>query len=130
MRGTDKRAELLQSEYRRKARGVDQVVLGVNTQERGPVERRLDEFGSLLGLCFGAWGEGSEGVHHLIQTLAESRLKFQGLQRGRPGSDAELDKLVGQVKRRIYLPAVECLLVKHDCIFIKITNNDRKKIHF
>ena len=33
---------------------------------------RLEEFGDLLGLCFGAWGEASEGVHQLVQTLAES----------------------------------------------------------
>ena len=107
---------MLQAEYRRKARKVDQDILGADSQDRGPVERRLDEFGKLLGLCFGAWGEGSEGVHHLIQTLAESRLKFQGLQRGRLGSDAELGKLVGQVRRRISLAAVkaqvECLLAK------------------
>ena len=83
---------------------------------RGPVERRLDEFGELLGLCFGAWGEASEGVHLLIQTLAEARLKYQGLQRGRPGSDQELGLLVGQVRRRLSLFAVkaqvDCLLEK------------------
>ena len=26
---------------------------------------------------FWAWGEASEGVHRLVQVLAESRLKFQ-----------------------------------------------------
>ena len=95
VRGTDKRAGGLQQEYRRKAKKVDQEVLGLPEGQKGPVERRLDEFGELLGLCFGAWGEASEGVHRLVQTLAESRLKYQGLQRGRPGSDQELGLLVG-----------------------------------
>ena len=80
------------------------------------MEKRLDEFGKVLGLCIGAWGDPSEGVHQLIQTLAESRLKFQGLQRGRPGSDQELGLLVGQVRRRLSLVAVkaqvDCLLAK------------------
>ena len=85
-------------------------------EQKGPVEKRLDEFGDLLGLCYGAWGESSEGVHQLVQTLAESRLKFQGLQRGRPGSEQELGQIVGQDRRRISLAAVkaqvDCLLSK------------------
>ena len=116
VRGTDKRAGGLQTEYRKKAKKVDQEVLGQGGEVRGPVERRLDEFGELLGLCFGAWGEASDGVHQLVQTLAEARLKYQGLQRGRPGSDQELGFLVGQVRRRLSLVAVkaqvDCLLAK------------------
>ena len=115
-RGTEKRAGGLKSEYKRKAKKVDQEVLGLPVEQKGPVERRLEEFGELLGLCFGAWGEGSEGVHTLIQTLAEYRLKYQGLQRGRPGSDQELGILVGQIRRRLSLVAihaqVDCLLSK------------------
>ena len=52
----------------------------------------------------------------MVQSLAESRLKYQGLQRGRPGSDQELGMLVGQVRRRLSLVAVkaqvDCLLAK------------------
>ena len=116
VRGTDKRAGGLQTKHRKKAKKVDQEVLGQGGEVRGPVERRLDEFGDLLGLCFGAWGEASEGVHQLVQTLGESRLKYQGLQRGRPGSDQELGLLVGQVRRRLSMVAVkaqvDCLLAK------------------
>ena len=72
----------LQSEYRKKASNIDHDIIGISREERGPVERRLEEFGTLLGICFGAWGEASEDVHLLIQVLAESRLAFQGLQRG------------------------------------------------
>ena len=117
VRGTDKRAGGLQQEYRRKAKKVDQEVLGLPEGQKGPVERRLDEFGELLGLCFGAWGEASEGVHKLVQTLAESRLKYQGLQRGRPGSDQELGLLVGQVRRRLSLAVVKAQV---DCLLSKL----------
>ena len=72
VRGTDKRAGGLQAEYRRKAKAVDVDIIGIDSSRKGPVERRLEEYGDLLGLCFGAWGEASEGVHQLVQTLAES----------------------------------------------------------
>ena len=80
------------------------------------IETRLDEFGDILGLSFGAWGEASRDVHVLIQALADSRLAFTGMQRGRPGSKAELGMITGQIRRRISLVAVnaqvECLLSK------------------
>ena len=83
---------------------------------RGPVERRLDEFGELLGLVVGAWGEASERVNQLVQALAEARLTFQGLERGRPGSKEELGVCVGQVRKRMSMAAVkaqvDCLLGK------------------
>ena len=116
VRGTDKRANGLPASYRRKARKVDQEVLDTVIGERGPVEKRLEEYGDLLGLCFGAWGEASEGVHRLAQTIAEARLKFQGLQLGRPGSESELGVLVGQVRKQLSMAAVkgkvDCLLSK------------------
>ena len=113
-RGTEKRAKGLQMEYIRKARKVDQAMQKQGDDEKGPVEHRLEEFGELIGLCFGAWGEASTDVHNLVQTLAESRLKFQGLKAGRPRSKQELGIIVGQVRRRLSVAAVksqvECLL--------------------
>ena len=115
VRGTDKRALGLQTEYRRKAKKVDDQMQSARGDQKGPVERRLDEFGELIGLCFGAWGEASEDIHWLIQMVAESRLKYQRLQSGRSGNTKqELGILVGQIRRRLSLAAikaqVECLL--------------------
>ena len=116
VRGTDKRAQQLPGDYRRKARRVDQDVLGVDKAVRGPAERRLEEYGDLLGLCFGAWGEASEGVHQLVQHLAESRVASLGLQRGRPAGNEELGLCVGQIRRRLSMAAIKaqvnCLLSK------------------
>ena len=118
VRGTDKRAQGLQSDYRKKAKTIDQEVLGRDPNSRGPVERRLDEFGEIIGLVFGPWADASKDVHDLVARLAESRLKFQMLQQGRPegGSDNELAVIVGQIRRKLSLAVtkanVVCLLSK------------------
>lgn len=116
-RATEKRAKGLQMEYHRKAKKVDHDLLGVAAGEKGPLERRLDEFGNLIGLCFGAWGEASTDVHNLIQTLAEAREKFQCLKEGRPRSKQELGLIVGQVRRRLSLAAVKAQV---DCLLSRI----------
>ena len=116
VRATDRRAQSLQAEYKKKARDLDNSTQGTSNQGRGPVERRLDEFGEIIGLVFGAWGEGSQEVHSLVETLAQCRLRFQMQQDGRPdqGSDNELALIVGQIRRRLSVTAVKaqvgCLL--------------------
>ena len=116
VRATDTRARGLTADYRRKAKKIDQDVIKTPVDKRGPVERRLDEFGTITGLCFGAFGEASQDVHNLVQTMAESRLKFQAEAEGRPGggSDQELGLIVGQIRRALSMSAmkaqVECLL--------------------
>ena len=116
VRATDRKAQGLTSDYRRKARKIDQDILRTLSEQRGPVERRLDEFGEIQGLCFGAFGEASQDVHDFIQTMAESRLKFQVESEGRPGgsSNQELGLIVGQIRRTLSMAAikaqVECLL--------------------
>ena len=104
--------------YRDKAKKLDQQISGTDKSSRGPVERKLDEYGEIMGLCFGAWGEGSKEVHDLIEILAQSRLKFQMLQEGRPdeGSDNEKALIVGQIRRILSATAVkaqvQCLLAR------------------
>ena len=118
VRGTDRRAQGLQKIYRDKAKKLDQQISGTDKSSRGPVERKLDEYGEIMGLCFGAWGEGSKEVHDLIEILAQSRLKFQMLQDGRPdeGSDNEKALIVGQIRRILSATAVkaqvQCLLAR------------------
>ena len=50
----------------------------------GSVERRLEEYGSLLGIYLAVLGEVNEGVHQLYQSMAESRFIFLGLSRADP----------------------------------------------
>ena len=66
------------------------------------------------GFVFGAWVEARHDVHLLTHTLAESRLKHIGLQRGRPGSDGELSIVVAQIRKTLSVASikaqVECSL--------------------
>ena len=117
VRAVDRRAAGLTADYLRKAKNVDQQYCGTpapppagpggQQQPRaiGPVERRLLEFGEVQGWCFGAFGEASEGVHHLVERLAEARLEIaetqphqRGLLRSRA---AEKAGLVAYVRRTL-----------------------------
>lgn len=69
----DRRARLLAGEYRGKVATIDHHVVGVLRDQFGPLQRRLEEFGQLQGLVVGALGEGSDDLHHLVETLAMSR---------------------------------------------------------
>ena len=118
VKAVNKRAQLLPGEYRKKARDIDQKIINTPAEVRGPVERRLDEYGNLKGLVFGAFGEASDDVHDLIDTLAESRLRFQVLSEGREGggSDNEKGMIVNQIRRTLSMSVIKsqvaCLLGK------------------
>ena len=114
MRAVEKRADGLPANYRRKARDADTESRAASGDPKGPVEQKLESHGDLIGLVFGAWSEGSEGVHNLIQTLAQSRLYSQQRTRGRPGDQQELGNITSQIRRRLSQVVVkaqaECLL--------------------
>ena len=82
------------------------------------MERNLEEFGDLLGLVVGAWGEGSEDLHNLVQVLAQSRVDSVGRARGRPASEAELGVAVGQIRRRL---SVACLRANMTCLLTRMS---------
>ena len=83
VRAVDRRSRELPGEYLKKAKDVDRIYGGVGDGQVGPVQRKLESFGPVRGLVFGAFGEASEEVATLVQTLAESRVKAVGLQGGR-----------------------------------------------
>ena len=113
----------IRDRYLRKARQVDQqfcgtpapppLIQGAQQQQAraiGPVERRLLQFGEVQGWCFGAFGEASTAVHHLVDRLAEARLdvaETQAHHRGPVRSRAaEKAGLVAQVRRTLSLTCV------------------------
>ena len=100
-KAVDRRAGLLAGEYRWKVVAVDRSVLGIQRDQVDPLQRKLESFGDLKDLVFGAFGEGSEDVHELVNTLSKSRLRAQGLALGREGSAAELSIITGQVRRAL-----------------------------
>ena len=74
VKAVDRRARVLTEEYTKKARDVDRVYGGVAEGTVGRVQRKLIDFGEVRGLVFGAFGECSEGVHELVQQLANHAL--------------------------------------------------------
>ena len=130
-RAVDRRANLLPGEYRKKARDVDRRYVGTPEGEVGPVERKLEQYGDLQGLVVGAFGEGSDDLHNLVQVMAESRVRAMGLARGRPGTETELGVVVGQVRRRISVASVsaqaECLLARLSYVGEGVVQADKRR---
>ena len=83
MRAVQRRARGLTGHYLGKAIGVDQNYGGARPGQVGRVQRKLETYGEVRGLVFGAFGEVSEGVHELVQIAAQSRLRAVGLLQGR-----------------------------------------------
>ena len=119
-KAVDRRAGLLQGEYRRKAREADRKYVGQNPDQMGPVERKLLQFGEVIGLVVGAFGECSEDLHELIQRMAENKATMMGLRRGSETSDVEVGKMVGQIRRTLSTTFVraqaQCLLLRMNCV--------------
>ena len=116
-KAVDRRADLLQGEYRKKARDVDRGFVGVEEEQTtGPVERRLAEFSDLQGLLVGALSEASEDLHNLIHAMAESRVAGADLCRDQQAATEREDMsvVVGQLRRRLSVAVVRatsnCLL--------------------
>ena len=84
------------------------------------MERKLLQHGEVLGLVVGAFGEGSQDLHELVQKLAESKVGAMGLRRGRESSEEELGIVVGQIRRSLSTTAVraqaQCLLSRLNCL--------------
>ena len=111
-RAVDRRAGQLMGEYRRKAINMDRLI---GTHEGiGQVQRRLEEFGELVGLVHGAFGEASHDAHNLISIMSKSRIRKVGLSQGRTCNEKELGVITGQLRRQISTVVVrsnaQCLL--------------------
>ena len=113
-RAVDRRESTLQREYVDKARRVDKDYGGTLDGHIGRVERELAKFGTIQGLVFGAWGEASKGVHELVETLANCRVRSQSIQSGKEQGEGEKSIIVGQIRRCLSVAVVRanatCLL--------------------
>ena len=80
----------------------------------GPTLRKLQRYPPVIDLCFGAYGECSDGVKSLLEQMAQSRLKSQGLRSGSLEAAKELSQVTGYLRRRLSTATVranvKCLL--------------------
>ena len=81
---------------------------------QGPTSRKLAEFPPVLDLVFGAYGETSEGVKTLLDTLVKSRLRKLALTKGNPEAGKESAWVTGYLRRRLSSSVIKsnvsCLL--------------------
>ena len=61
----------------------------------GPVEKKLRKYPAPVGLCFGTYGEGSEGVHILVDRIAHKLAEERGEELG-----CDKEKVLGLFKQR------------------------------
>ena len=61
----------------------------------GPVETKLRAHPSPVGLCFGTYGEGSQGVHDLVDIIANKLAEERGDELG-----VDKEKVLGMFKQR------------------------------
>ena len=101
-------------EYRKPLALLDERYHGTQHGEVGPLVRRLDSYGQLQGLVIGAFQEGSQDVHALLDILADSKMKARGLARGREGSNQERAEILAGMRRQLSMTAARaysaCLL--------------------
>ena len=76
-KAVDRRAAGIPADYKRKAATMA-AAMGVPVGEEGLCQRRLAEL-PLTTLCWGAYGEGSSGVHLLVTLLATCRVRTLAL---------------------------------------------------
>ena len=115
----DARGDMVQKEYLTKARGADserargaidnnsdsdavdeEGDMNADTSYApiptpGPVEKKLRTYPAPVGLCFGTYGEGSEGVHILVDRIAHKLAEERGEELG-----CDKEKVLGLFKQR------------------------------
>ena len=105
-KAVDVRAKQLPGSYRRPLERLDTLHYGRRQGETGPLVRRLQSYGDLQGYVSGAWGEGSEALHSLVQTCAEARVAYLCRATGRQETEYLLGEVVGRYRRLVSTSAV------------------------
>ena len=90
------RAHAVGREYRDHARAIDRRHDAFSTR----VLDRLDRYGQVRGLCFGAYGEASGDVYHLIAAAAEQGSARWGLYGARSQEEMRAC-LIARYRRRL-----------------------------
>ena len=66
----------------------------------GPVGRKLQSYGRVRGLVFGAWGEASSDAHDLLSQLAKQGARYMWRDMGCPDEAAAVGCLAWLLRRR------------------------------
>ena len=110
----DQRAKGLPKNYLDKAQKIDRKYCGTSPDNEGPLEQRLKEFGDLLCLVAGQYGEVSQHMHDLLAKLCKTKADHIAQVEGRHLSNSEQGLLLHQMRRRLSVAIIKaqssCLL--------------------
>ena len=100
--------------YRRALERLDREHRGTAPGETGALVARLQGYGELLCLVFGAWGDCSEDLHSLVQICAKSKVEHLCRSTGRPEMEGQLSVITSQYRRLLSTTMVraqaQCLI--------------------
>ena len=65
------------------------------------VLRPVNKSSQIQGLVVGAFQQGSDDIHALLDVLTDSQLRARGLARGREGSNHERSTILAGLRRRL-----------------------------
>ena len=104
-----KRTDALPGEYLRKARDTDRTYCGTVAGDQGPVERRLLGFPPLIKLVMGPNAECSEDMHELLNSMAESKTKYQCRMKGEVESEWKIASNLTYLGRQLSVCGVRAV---------------------
>ena len=93
------RAAKVGGEYRRDALKLDRQLGHIDGE--GPTIQRLSDFPPVMELCFGAYGETSDGVKRLLDAMVDSKIRSVGLRKGSPGEPKEKAQVTSFIRRHL-----------------------------
>ena len=115
-KAVDRRARALPEEYRARFSAIDRHCHGDIRGQIGPLKERFGSMGELQFLVVGMFGEGSQHLHSLVRSLAESRTIKLARTLGRPYIDTEICMVLSQYRRVLSTTFVQvqavCLLTR------------------
>ena len=115
-RSVEIRAKQLPKLYRDKAKNIDKTYCRVQPNQKGPVERRLEQFGDICCFVIGQFSEASPDLHSFISKCASSKSKRMANVLGRPPSAFEESQILQQLRRRLSVCATRaqasCMLAR------------------
>ena len=114
----DRRAGLLMSEYRKKAKKCRPGGHRGGRRSRWAYREKALRVWRSPRACSGSLGRRLLDLHTLVQVLAQSKVDSVGKARGRPASDSELSIAVGQVRRRL---SVACVRANMNCLITRMS---------
>ena len=123
--GVKKRAQKIPREYHTKATKTDRNHndWDRNANGPGPVEQRLNGFGTVRGLVFGPRGESSEDVERLISACAASGGERRWRELGARSAVEATAFIKYRMRQAIGITAIRAsAMVKRECLGIVLGN--------